>query len=69
MEINILPILKNEGEKLFFSFDESIEKNIVEFCGESVDIQKPLNVSGYAINYDGKIHLHMNIKTEIQRAC
>ena len=69
MEINILPILKNEGEKLSFSFDEAIEKNIIEFCGESVGIKKPVSVSGYAINYEGKIHLHMNIKAEIQRAC
>lgn len=69
MEINLAQILNNEGEKKFFLFSETIESNIVEFCGEKIKIVQPINVSGYVINYEGKIHLQMNIKTIIERIC
>ncbi len=69
MEVNVLPILKNEGEKIFFSFNEAVGENIVEFCGETIKIVKPVAVSGSAVNYEGKINLHINIKTEVERVC
>lgn len=69
MEIDLSNILKNENEKIFFSLSETIENNIIEFCGENINIVKPIDISGFAVNYEGRIHLDMNIKTEIERVC
>lgn len=69
MEVNIADILKNEGVKKQFSFLETIKDNDMEFYGERVYVTKPVKVEGYAINYEGKIRLEMNVATEIQRTC
>lgn len=69
MEINIADILKNEGFKKDFYFFEDIQDSNIEFYGEKVCITEPVKVKGYAINYEGKIRVNMNIKTKILRNC
>jgi len=69
MEVNVSEILKNEGFKKEFYFFEDIGNNTIEFFGEKIYITKPVEIEGYAINYEGKIRLNMNIETEINRSC
>lgn len=69
MEVNIADIIKNEGVKKSFSFFETIKNNDLEFNGEKIRVTKPVEVEGYAINYESKIRLEMNIITEIERTC
>ncbi len=69
MKIDLMEVLKNEGEKKTFLISREIEDDIVEFFGEKIKAVQPIKVNGYVINYEGKIHLQMNIKTRIQRIC
>ncbi|MGI5997167.1 MAG: YceD family protein [Lutispora sp.] len=69
MEINVADILKNEGHKKEFYFFEDIDDSSIEFFGEQIHITEPVKVEGYAINYEGKIRVNMNIKTKINRNC
>ena len=69
MKIDLAAVLSNEGEKKFFLFSELIDVNKIDFNGELFEIIQPVNVSGHAVNYEGKISLQMSIKTSIQRIC
>lgn len=69
MKINLTDILKNEGEKKTFLITKEIKNEIADFFGEKIKVILPIKVSGYVINYEGKIHLQMNIKTSIKRIC
>ncbi|HHY77392.1 MAG TPA: DUF177 domain-containing protein [Clostridiales bacterium] len=69
MEVSISEILVNEGIKKEFYFFEDIDNNIIEFFGEKISIKKPIKVEGYAVNYEGKIRLYINIQTELARSC
>ena len=69
MKVDLIDVLKNEGEKKTFLIIEEIENEITDFFGEKIKAILPIKVSGYVINYEGKIHLQMNIKTKIQRIC
>jgi len=69
MEINVADILKNEGHRKEFYFFEDINDSSIEFYGEKIYIIEPVKVEGYAINYEGKIRVYMDIKTKIKRNC
>lgn len=69
MEINLVEVIANEGVKKFFTFDEFLKEDEIEFNGEALKILKPFRVLGHAIRYEEKINLQMNIQTVIQRTC
>lgn len=69
MEIQLVEILKNEGKKESFTINETMEDTTIDFCGEIIAFKNPIEVSGYMVNYEGKIHLEMSIKTSVERTC
>ncbi len=69
MKIDLAAVKANEGEKKTFLFSESMSENKIEFSGESIEITQPVNVSGHVVNYEGKIHMQISIKTSIKRIC
>ncbi|SHJ04795.1 YceD family protein [Lutispora thermophila] len=69
MEVNIADILKNEGFKKDFYFFEDIQNRDIQFYGEKIRITEPVKVQGYAVNYEGKIRVCINIRTKILRTC
>ncbi len=69
MKIDLAVVKANEGDKKSFLFSESMGENEIEFNGEAIEIIQPVNVSGHVVNYEGKIHMQISIKTSIKRIC
>lgn len=69
MEINVARISKFEGVKEPFDITDSSSYYEIEFCGEKLRTIPPIRVSGYAINYEGKIKLEIKIFSKVERTC
>lgn len=60
MNVDLLPIIKNENEKVKFEGPLSFEY-------EGADIS--VNVSGYVVNFAGTLEIHGDIKADITAPC
>lgn len=69
MELNIAGISKNEGVVQRFELKEESGQHSIHFCGEELKILAPIQVTGSAVNYEGKIDVDVHIATKVGRIC
>ncbi|KUO71311.1 MAG: hypothetical protein APF77_10040 [Clostridia bacterium BRH_c25] len=69
MELNFTRISKSEGFREKFEITDHLDDNVIEFCGERLNIVSPVTVKGSAVNYEGKINVDLSITAQVERTC
>ncbi|MFZ5352610.1 MAG: YceD family protein [Bacillota bacterium] len=69
MEINVAKISKVENVREFFKIVDASADREISFYGEAHKIVPPIIVEGFAINYEGKIEVELNISAKIEMIC
>lgn len=68
MEINVSNISRCEGNRE--NFDINADKQYdLDFSGQTFKTLPPLSVRGYAVNYEGKIEVELNISVQVEMQC
>jgi len=68
MKINILKISRCEGIKENFDIIDNNQYELV-FNNQTFKTLPPLSVKGYAVNYDGKIEVLLDIFAKVEMQC
>jgi uncharacterized protein len=68
MEINISKISRCEGIKENFDITDNNQHELV-FNNQTFRTLPPLSVKGYAVNYEGKIEVELNISAKVEMQC
>lgn len=68
MEINISKISRCEGIKENFDITDNDQYELV-FNNQTFRTLPPLSVKGYAVNYEGKIEVELNISAKVEMQC
>lgn len=68
MEINISKISRCEGIKENFDIIDNNQHELI-FNNQTFKALPPLSVKGYAVNYEGKIEVELEISAKVEMQC
>lgn len=68
MKINILKISRREGIKENFDIIDNNQHELI-FNNQTFRTLPPLSVKGYAVNYEGKIEVTLDIFAKVEMQC